>query len=126
MAENILEVTNDNFETEVLGNSDPVLLDFWAPWCGPCRMLTPVVEELASDYEGRATVAKLNVDEASDVAQKYNVGSIPTVEMIDALPPTIHVTVWPVVGSKMSCVSNANADADPNPLPSNRSSSNGF
>ncbi|MEC9007775.1 MAG: thioredoxin [Planctomycetota bacterium] len=79
MADNILDVTNDNFDTEVLGNSDPVLLDFWAPGCGPCRMLTPVIEELATDYAGRATVAKLNVDEASDVAQKYNVGSIPTV-----------------------------------------------
>ena len=79
MAENILDVTNENFQTEVLDSSSPVLLDFWAPWWGPCRMLSPVVEELASDYEGRATVAKLNVDEASDVAQKYNVGSIPTV-----------------------------------------------
>ena len=79
MAENILEITNENFETEVLGNSAPVLVDFWAEWCGPCKMLAPVVEELASDYAGRATVAKLNVDDASDVAQKYNVGSIPTV-----------------------------------------------
>ena len=91
MAENILDVTNENFQTEVLDSSSPVLLDFWAPGFGPCRMLPPVVEELASDYEGRATVAKLNVDEASDVAQKYNVGSIPTAVSYTHLTlPTIY------------------------------------
>ncbi len=79
MAENILEITSENFESEVIESDAPVLLDFWAPWCGPCLMLTPVIEELASDFADRARVAKLNVDEASDVAQKYNVGSIPTV-----------------------------------------------
>lgn len=70
--------TVSNFETEVLGADKPVLVDFWATWCAPCRMLAPVVEEVAEDVEGRAIVGKVNVDEEMDLARKYRVASIPT------------------------------------------------
>ena len=72
------EITDDNFATEVLESSEPVLVDFWAPWCGPCRQLAPVVEELAAENEGAVKVTKVNVDDASKVAQEYGISSIPT------------------------------------------------
>ena len=67
-----------NFETEVLNSREPVLVDFYADWCGPCKMMGPVVEELASLYHGRARVGKLNVDESAEIARQFNVMSIPT------------------------------------------------
>lgn len=67
-----------NFETEVLGADKPVLVDFWATWCMPCRMLAPTIEELAEDLDGKVTVGKINVDEDPDLARKYRVSSIPT------------------------------------------------
>lgn len=66
------------WETDVMGSDVPVFVDFWAEWCGPCRMVGPVVEELAGDYEGRVKFVKVNVDEANELASKYNVFSIPT------------------------------------------------
>jgi thioredoxin 1 len=71
-------VTASNFEAEVLKSDVPVVVDFWAVWCGPCRMVAPIVEELAKQYEGRVKVASLNVDEERGLAQKYGIQSIPT------------------------------------------------
>lgn len=71
-------LTDQNFESEVLESSQPVLVDFWATWCGPCRAIAPVIEELASEYDGRAKIAKLDVDENAQTASRFNVRSIPT------------------------------------------------
>jgi len=72
-------VTDDNFETEVLKSDLPVIVDFWAAWCGPCRMIAPIMEDLASEYDGKVKIGKLDVDENQQIAVKYGVRSIPTV-----------------------------------------------
>lgn len=72
-----LAVNDANFK-EVINNDKPVLVDFWATWCGPCRMLSPIVDELATEFEGKAVVVKCNVDEAADVTMEYGIRNIPT------------------------------------------------
>lgn len=79
MSNNIVVVNTNNFENEVLKSDKPVLVDFWAAWCGPCRMVAPVIDQLAEQYAGKVKVAKLNVDENPQIAEKYQIMSIPTV-----------------------------------------------
>lgn len=74
-----LTITKDNFEAEVLKSEIPVVIDFWASWCGPCKMMGPVIDDLANELEGTVKVGKINVDEEADLAMKYAVMSIPTV-----------------------------------------------
>lgn len=91
MTNHIVVVTDENFQEEVLESELPVLVDFWAPWCGPCRMVAPVVEEIAEEYVGRLKVAKLNTDENMKTAFEYGIMSIPTLgifrdgQMIDSI-----------------------------------------
>jgi thioredoxin 1 len=74
----MLHVTDDEFENQVLNSELPVLVDFWAPWCGPCRMLSPIVEDLSQDYEGQVVFAKLNTDENPQTPGQYGIMSIPS------------------------------------------------
>lgn len=78
MSEEILNVTDSDFEDEIIKSELPVLVDFWAVWCGPCRMVAPLVEQIAQEYAGQIKVAKLNVDENQSVPAKYGIMSIPT------------------------------------------------
>ena len=77
-SDKIVKITDDNFQSEVLNSETPVLVDFWAEWCGPCRMVAPVLDQLADEMNGKVRIAKLNVDENQKVAYQYQVASIPT------------------------------------------------
>ncbi|MDA0832900.1 MAG: thioredoxin [Planctomycetota bacterium] len=101
MAENVFEFTDANFQKEVLESEEPVVVDFWAPWCGPCKMLTPMIEELAGDYAGRVRVGKMNIDQNPQIATQLGVNAIPTVvvykkgEIVDrvlGIPPKTRFT----------------------------------
>jgi thioredoxin len=78
MSDSILHVTDSSFEDEVLKSEQPVILDFWAEWCGPCKMIAPILDELAEQYKGKLTVAKINIDENQSTPQTYGVRGIPT------------------------------------------------
>ena len=86
----VKQLDSNNFQSEVLDSAQPVLVDFWAPWCGPCKMIGPVIEELAGRYDGRAKVGKVNVDDNQQLAAQYGIRGIPTVmifkggEMVDS------------------------------------------
>ena len=82
MAEKIVHITDDTFETEVLQSQTPVLVDYWAEWCGPCKMIAPVLADIAKEHEGKIQIAKLNVDDNPNVARRYEVMSIPTLLVI--------------------------------------------
>ncbi len=78
MSDNIVYLTDDSFQNEVLESSEPVLVDYWAEWCGPCKMIAPILTEIASEYQGKIKVAKLNIDENPQTPPKYGIRGIPT------------------------------------------------
>jgi thioredoxin 1 len=78
VSEHIIYVTDDTFETEVLKATDPVLVDYWAEWCGPCKMIAPILDEIAAEYNGKVRIAKLNIDDNPQTPPKYGIRGIPT------------------------------------------------
>jgi thioredoxin 1 len=78
MSDSIIHVTDTSFEHDVLSSDTPVMVDYWAEWCGPCKMISPVIEEIAKEYQGKLTIAKINIDENQETPQKYAVRGIPT------------------------------------------------
>ena len=78
MSENILHVTDESFEQDVLGSDSPVLVDYWAEWCGPCKAIAPILDEIAAEYDGKLRIAKLNIDDNPNTPPKYGIRGIPT------------------------------------------------
>ncbi len=101
-SELIKHVTDDSFGTDVLESDKPVLVDYWAEWCGPCKMIAPILEEVSKDYNGRIRVAKMNVDENREVPAKHNVRGIPTLMLFKGGEP---------VGTKVGAMSKAQLTA---------------
>ena len=104
---NVKEITSAEFEAEVLKSSVPVLVDFWAPWCGPCKMLAPVVDELAAEYEGKVKFVKIDIDDNGDTATRFSVMSIPTLILFkdgEAAVRTVGLQPKPALKSKIDSV----------------------
>ena len=102
MSDHIYHVTDETFEPEVLQSPTPVLVDYWAEWCGPCRMIAPILDEVAGEYKGRLTVAKLNVDENQAIPAKYGIRGIPTLMLFKN---------GAVVGTKVGALSKSQLTA---------------
>ncbi len=92
MGEKTFEVTKDNFDSEVLMSETPVLVDFWATWCGPCKMIAPIVEEIAEDYEGKVKVGKLDADAHQEILMDYGIMGIPTLILFKGGKPAARIT----------------------------------
>ncbi|MEQ8274426.1 MAG: thioredoxin [Deltaproteobacteria bacterium] len=107
MAENVVEFSSDNFQQEVLESDVPVLVDFWAPWCAPCRMIAPAVEQLAGEFGEKAKVGKVNIDEHPSVAQTYGVMSIPTLLVFKGGQPVQQIVGAVAKGQIQSMVEKA-------------------
>src|SRR3954467_8635980 len=89
-SKNVHEFTSDNWQAEVAQSGQPVLVDFWAPWCGPCRQLTPIIDKIADQYAGKVKVGKLNVDENPNIAVKYDVMTIPRILFFKGSDTPVH------------------------------------
>jgi len=84
MAGNVIELSDTSFDETIHNSQEPVLVDFWAPWCGPCRMLTPIIEQIAEEFAGKAKICKLNTDQARDTAIEFSISAIPTIILFKA------------------------------------------